>query len=62
MGVCDFNMRRPRHAGSINALGTIRIGTVITDPSVTEQQSGNAATVIGGGQVLEVNTPTIPVK
>jgi hypothetical protein len=33
------------------------IGTVITDPSVTEQQSGNAATVIGGGTVLEVNTP-----
>ena len=33
------------------------IGTVITDPSVTEQQSGNAATVIGGGTVLELNTP-----
>ena len=32
------------------------IGTIITDPSVTEQQSGNAAAVIGGGTVLDVNT------
>ncbi len=33
------------------------IGTIITDPSGTEQRSGNAAAVIGGGTVLEVNTP-----
>jgi hypothetical protein len=33
------------------------IGTIITDPSGTEQQSGNAAAVIDGGAVLEVNTP-----
>jgi len=33
------------------------IGTIITDPSDTEEQSGNAAAVIGGGTVLEANTP-----
>jgi hypothetical protein len=33
------------------------IGTIITDPSVTERQAGNAAAVIGGGMVLEANTP-----
>ncbi len=33
-------------------------GTVdITDPSVTEQQPGNAAAVIAGGTVLAINTP-----
>jgi hypothetical protein len=37
--------------------GSGGIGTIITDPSVTEQQSGNPAAVIGGGTVLEVNTP-----
>jgi hypothetical protein len=31
-------------------------GTIITDPSVTGQQSSHAAAVIGGGTVLEVNT------
>jgi hypothetical protein len=36
--------------------GSGGIGTIITDPSVTEPQSGNAAAVIGGGAVLEVNT------
>ena len=36
--------------------GSGGIGNIITDPSVTEQPSGNAAAVIGGGTVLEVNT------
>ena len=36
--------------------GSSGIGNIITDPSVTEQPSGNAAAVIGGGTVLEVNT------
>ena len=36
--------------------GSGGIGTIITDPSGTEQQqSGNAAAVIGGGTVLEAN-------
>jgi len=33
------------------------IGTIITDPSGTEQQPSNAAAVIEGGTVLEVNAP-----
>jgi hypothetical protein len=37
--------------------GSGGIGTIITDPLVTEQQPGNTAAVIGGGTVLEMNTP-----
>jgi len=33
------------------------IGTIITDPSGTEQQSGNAAAVIDAGAMLEGNKP-----
>jgi hypothetical protein len=34
--------------------GKTGIGTVITDPAVGEQQSGNTAAVIGGGTVLDL--------
>ena len=30
---------------------------IITDPIVTEQQSGNAPAAVGDGQILEINTP-----
>ena len=37
--------------------GSGGIGTIITDPSITEQQAGNAPATIAGGTVLEINTP-----
>ena len=37
--------------------GSGGIGTIITDPSVTEQPAGNAPATIASGTVLEINTP-----
>jgi hypothetical protein len=44
-------------AGFTLGSGSGGSGTIITDPPVTMQQSGNVAATISGGAILEIDTP-----